>query len=347
MKVLFTHELFPPDIRGGGEVTAGGTAFALRDLGVDVRVLSGGDPKIKECRGIPTHRLWLHRYAMNFAVAAIQEAARNVDLIQTFNYNTCLPALIAGRRAGIPVFFYALGLFGETWREMKPFPFGRFWEWLEAYQIRQRWDELFFPSDFALKEGVRLGADPEHSHVAPPGLEQHLLHSAVEKEDVVLFTGKFDTRKGVYQVIEVARALPHVRFRLYGFGPDAAKIRDGVPPNVEVESYVTSERLPDELGRARICIFPSKAETFGMALAQAMACGCAIVSSIPLPFEGYHIDALDTAGMVDAVSRLWSDRELCARMGAANVPIARRYTWDSTARVMLGVYERVLAGRPV
>ncbi len=44
MKVLLTHERFAPDFAGGGEYVVLETARHLRQRGVDVQILTMGDP---------------------------------------------------------------------------------------------------------------------------------------------------------------------------------------------------------------------------------------------------------------------------------------------------------------
>ena len=57
MKVLITHELFLPDFHGGGEEVVYRMAKSLQEEGVEVKVLTVGDPKIKVYDGKPTIRL--------------------------------------------------------------------------------------------------------------------------------------------------------------------------------------------------------------------------------------------------------------------------------------------------
>jgi len=344
MRALFVHEVFPPDYRGGGESVAGRSALALRDLGVEVKVVTAGNPAVGEWQGLPTQRLPISRYQFNLAAPTILAAAKNVDLIHTYNYNACLPALVAGKKLGIPVILHMIGLFGSVWREMRPFPLGHAWEWIEAFQLRRGWDRIICLSDYARNHALDIGANPKRCVVINPGIEERFVPGAV-KQDLVLFTGKFEPRKGVFEVIEVARALPDIPFKLYGWGDLEAELRRIAPPNVEIETYETSERLPAELARARICILPSKAETFGLALIQAMASGCAVVSSIPLPFEGVRVKPTDISGMIEAVRGLWEDPLGAEEMGRHNIDLAKSYTWQVAGRKMLELYQEVLAER--
>jgi glycosyltransferase involved in cell wall biosynthesis len=354
VKVLFTHDLFPPDVRGGGEMLVFQAAQAVMAKGIELSVLTTGDPRITEHAGIRTERLPFSRYRMNLAAAQIARAAADVDIIQTFNYHACLPSLWAGRRLNKPVFCIVLGLFDDLWREMKPFPLGFAWQAFERFQVRAGFDCLVFISEYSRQQARRLLSDTQRTLALHPGIEAGRFKPAAAKQDMVLFNGKFDLRKGVYEVLEVARALPQVPFCMYGFGSEEAYLRSAAPANVEVRSYSAADRrldstdssgLPDLLSRARICLLPSKAETFGFALIQAMAAGCAIVSSIPLEFAGQRVNAEDTAGMIQAVRELWEDRGRSGLAALRNVELSKQYTWERFATGLVGEWEQVLRER--
>lgn len=345
-----THELFPPDMRGGGEMLAYEAARALIAQGVELRVMTTGNRELRQHDGIQTERLPIGRYAMNLAAGPIRRAAAGVDVIQTFNYHACLASLAAGRRLGKPVICIVLGFFGDAWLAMKgPVP-GRAWRAFERWQLEAQFDATVFISDYSLEQARRLGIRPPNPIVLYPGIEEGKFApgTAPEKRTGgVLYTGKFERRKGVFEVLEVARALPEVPFRLYGWGPEENALRGAAPPNVTIETYVNnrSTELATLLGRAHICLLPSKAETFGFALVQAMASGCAIVSSIPLEFAGHRVAADDVPAMIAAVRDLRLRKEAASDMGRQNVALSRQYTWDRFARGLIAAYEGALRVR--
>ena len=77
LRVLVTHERFPPDYGGGGEYVALRTAQGLIAAGVDVQVLTAGDPAITMHEGVPTTRLPTSRYGFNLRMPwGPQPAAR-------------------------------------------------------------------------------------------------------------------------------------------------------------------------------------------------------------------------------------------------------------------------------
>ena len=344
MKVLLTHHYFPPDFAGGGEYVVLETARGLMRRGVEVQVLTTGDPSIREYEGVPTRRLPIHRYAFNFAFRQILEMARGVDLIQTFNYHACLPSLAAGKRLNKPVVCFILGLCQDAWNHLRTPVFGPLWSAWERHIITRDFTRVVFASEHSRKIGVTMGVREGRALVNCPGIALDNYAPAPEKEDAVFFSGRLDGRRGLDNVLETARALPQVRFRVMGWGPLEKKLGGIAPSNVEVVPFERGEPLQRAFARARIFFLPSRAETFGIALVEAMASGCAVVSSAPVPFEGIRISPNDRDGMVEAVRTLWDDRETSARMGRNNRVLAQQYNWDRYTATTLDTYSRVLNG---
>jgi glycosyltransferase involved in cell wall biosynthesis len=343
MKVLLTHERFMPDFGGGGEYIVEQTALHLAARGVELRVLTTGDPSLDNYRGIPVTRMPIPRYRMNLMVRKIAAMAADADLIHTFNYQACLPSLIAGAWIGKPVVCTCLGLFGDAWLAMRGRLAGGAIRAWERFLLTRSYQRMLFLSDYSKKDGAAIGVGPERAVVACPGFESAAF-SSDERDPVVLFASKFEPRKGIFDVLDVARALPQVTFRMIGWGPDKEKLQRLAPPNVQVGDKKTGHEYYSELARARIFFLPSKAETFGIALVEAMASGCAIVSSIPLEFEGARVKGGDVAGMISAIDRLWSSPGDCKRAGQRNIEIAAEYNWNRYTDTVLRTYGDVLAG---
>lgn len=344
LKVLLTHHYFPPDFAGGGERVALKTARGLIQRGVDVRVLTTGDPKITQYEGIPTERIPVHRYRFNFESDRIAEMAQDADLIQTFNYHACRPSLKAAKRLGKPVVCGILGLFQGDWDLMRWPLIAPLFSWMERRMVLSDYARVQFFSEHSRKLGLSLGVPAERTVVTNPGIDLSAYAPAHPKDNIVFFSGELDQRKGIDSLLDVARRLPHVRFRVMGWGRRQESIRRSAPSNVE---FVPFERagLCRAFAAARIYLFPSRAETFGIALLEAMASGCAIVSSVPLEFAGLRVDAGDNAAMADAVDRLWADPDATACMGRRNVELAQQYNWDRYTNILMETYASVLAGR--
>jgi len=341
MKILFTHERFAPDFAGGGEYVVLEMARHLMSRGHSVHVLTVGDPSITSYEGIPTTRLKMHRYRFNFAYRAIEEHARDVDIIQTFNYNACYASLVAGRRLKKPVICSFLGLFGNAWREMKGPIVGRAFQWWEQRLVRLPFDRMLFISDFSRELGLRLGASPERSVVNEVGIDLDRYAPHVPKDDVVLFVGKIDVRKGIDTILDVASRIPNLSFRIFGWG-NRSHYRDRAPANVQFIEFERGAKLREEFARAKFFLFPSKAETFGIALVEAMASGCVVISTIPLDFEGVHVPDGHPELIAAEIRRLLENEGELVRIGQTNIDRSKKYNWDRHIQKLEILYQELL-----
>jgi glycosyltransferase involved in cell wall biosynthesis len=129
---------------------------------------------------------------------------------------------------------------------------------------------------------------------------------------------------------------------MVGWGPEEASLRAQAPANLEIVGFLRGAPLREALGRARIFLLPTRAETLGLAVVEAMASGCAVISTAPVEFEGVRITPGDREGVIGAVKRLWEDREATRTMGATNVTIAPRYSWDRYFERLVEAYRQVL-----
>lgn len=344
LRVLLAHALYPPDYAGGGEYVAHEVAKGLMARGAAVRVITTGDPAQNLIDGVPVRRLPISRYRFNFAVRAIAREAKNADLIQTFNYHACAPAWLAGKITGKPVICTILGLFGPQWREMRGPIVGAVFEQWERALLRIPYDSTVFLSEFSKQSAANVHMPEDRTLICNPGISLEHYYSA-DKDDHVLFVGKLDVRKGINSILAAARALPHVPFRIIGWGDEKDTYRRNAPENAQFLEFQRGKPTYDAFARARIFLFPSHAETFGLAAIEAMASGCALVSSLPLPFEGERVTAGDTNGIIAAVERLWNDRTSTAEMGRTNMRLAQEYSWSRHIDILWRRYEEVLERR--
>ncbi|MDQ2806585.1 MAG: glycosyltransferase [Chloroflexota bacterium] len=94
-------------------------------------------------------------------------------------------------------------------------------------------------------------------------------------------------QKGLRTFVEAARYAPETHFVLVGRSPDGsiAQLRALAPPNVEfVERFVSAEELRDLYQRANCYVQASVHEGFGIAVAEAMACG-----TVPLVTQRFSL----------------------------------------------------------
>ncbi len=347
MKVLLTHERFAPDMGGGGEYVVLRAAQHLMRQGIGVDVLTTGPADLTVYEGVSTTRLPVHRYRFNLAVRKIIAMARDKDLIQTFNYQAILPSWLAGKVLGKPVVCMNLGVYGRAWKEMRGPVVGRAIMMYEKFLVTRGFARSVFLSEYSLDRAVELGALAGRCRVIKVGIDLEKYVPADPKEHVILYAGKFDKRKGIYDVLTAARSLPRARFRVMGWGPGEREVRKAAPGNVEFVAFESGAPLRDAFSRASVFVLPSKAEGFPIALLEAMASGCAVVSTLPLEYAGEQVPQGDLHKLTDAIARLWDDPARVSAQGRRNRELAESYTWEQFSATLQCIYTEVLneAGR--
>jgi glycosyltransferase involved in cell wall biosynthesis len=126
--------------------------------------------------------------------------------------------------------------------------------------------------------------------------------------------------------------------------------RLGFGDRVVFTGFVDDADLPVLYNLATLFAFPSWYEGFGLPVLEAMACGTPVISannsSLPevVGEAGLLVDAADADGLVGALARTLTDPELRARLVAAGLAQAKRFSWGASARQLLELYRATMAG---
>lgn len=110
---------------------------------------------------------------------------------------------------------------------------------------------------------------------------------------------------------------------------------------IQLIGRVTDGELRALYANARLFLFPSLTEGFGLPAAEAMACGCPVIASsggaIPEVCEDAAAlcDPLDEASWRRTIEQFQGDAERRAAMTRAGRAQAARFTWDAAARRVL------------
>jgi len=121
------------------------------------------------------------------------------------------------------------------------------------------------------------------------------------------------------------------------------------PSTVHTPGFVEFEDMPAVYSMARALIFPSRYESFGIPLVEAMACGCPVVtattSACPEIAGGAAllVDPDDVAGLATAMQRISFDDGLAEELRQRGFRRAASFSWGQSAHTLLEELRRAAA----
>lgn len=168
---------------------------------------------------------------------------------------------------------------------------------------------------------------------------------------LLLYVGRLSAEKEVDRIKPVLEAIPNARLALVGDGPYRQEL-EHLYANTPTHfvGYLTGENLASAFASADAFIFPSRTETLGLVLLEAMAAGCPVVAArsggIPDIVEdgvnGYLFDPKDEDGAIAATQKLFSkesERVLLRRNARIE---AEKWGWAAATQQLQTFYQAVL-----
>jgi glycosyltransferase involved in cell wall biosynthesis len=185
-------------------------------------------------------------------------------------------------------------------------------------------------SEFTKRELLDLlPVDPEKIRVVPVGIEDVFTAEGERAEgDYALAVGTLEPRKNLPRIAAAVDG----ELRVVG-----AKGWGGVelPPNVVLLGEVEDDELARQYRGASCLVYASLYEGFGLPVAEALACGCPIVTSKGSSMEeiagpdATYVDPLDVASIRSGIEQAFR-------------PAPRRFAlWSDVAAATRAIYEDV------
>ena len=110
-------------------------------------------------------------------------------------------------------------------------------------------------------------------------------------------------------------------------------------------NYVPFDDINPLINGARVFVFPSLYEGFGLPVLEAMKCRVPVVCSNTTSLGELFNDAALTVNLLNveeianAIYRLWTDDELREKYIELGVKKSKEFTWEKTAEGTARVYE--------
>lgn len=175
----------------------------------------------------------------------------------------------------------------------------------------------------------------------------------IHDDDIVIISvGWLFERKGFDTFIEVATKLPNYKFMWFGdvkLSHPTKKIKDlldKLPDNVILPGYVSGDVIKGAYGRSNIFFFPSREETEGIVVLEALACKCNILlRDIPV-FSDWLENGINcykgnnTDDFVDIIDKMINGEY--PSLVDQGFEVAKQRELSRIGKELLKVYEEVL-----
>src|SRR5262249_47321542 len=108
-----------------------------------------------------------------------------------------------------------------------------------------------------------------------------LFPRVASRDPVLLFAGRLSEEKGIFELPELYRALRHrvpaLRLVVPGEGPAEERLRSELPEAVYL-GWVGPRCMPNVFSSADLLVLPSRFDTFGCVVLEAMSCGLPVAA---------------------------------------------------------------------
>ena len=171
-------------------------------------------------------------------------------------------------------------------------------------------------------------------------------------ETVLIYVGRLSDEKQIDHIRPALERLPNMRLVLVGDGParpDLERHFAGLP--VTFMGYLRGERLSQAYASADVFVFPSRLETFGLVVIEAMAAGLPVVASrvggvsdiVSEGVTGYTFESGDSAALLEGIRKTSASRDKMRRMGKAARAYAETQSWDAIMDEVIAIYASLIA----
>jgi len=220
------------------------------------------------------------------------------------------------------------------------------WNDYTGYPNRYRRRLIHVPHGFAPRQTALSKQDARRAFGIPPtGL-------------VMGTVARLHPLKQIDLAIRTLPLLPHVTLAVAGQGPDAERLSHvaaelGVRDRVQFTGEMAPGKIGAFLAGLDLFVFPSAAETFGLAAVEAAQAGIPVVANdlavlrevleIDEASCAVFVDVADTAAFAQAIDQLLSDQSLRDELSNRGRRLSEHYSVDAMVKGYLSLIPQALS----
>ena len=196
------------------------------------------------------------------------------------------------------------------------------------------------------------GVDTEmfQPHLASLQMRSRLSQGHPE-DPLLLYVGRVSAEKQIDEIKPVLEAIPNARLAIVGDGPNREALEDHFAgTNTNFVGYLEGLELASAFASADAFVFPSRTETLGLVLLEAMAAGCPVVAArsggipdiVTDGVNGYLFEPEDPDGAITATKSLLEAKEIREELRSHARNEAEQWGWAAATRQLQSYYRGVL-----
>ena len=212
----------------------------------------------------------------------------------------------------------------------------------------KKFPKVICVSEFVKKDLDQTRVRPSQDGRHPQWYRDALYSPATKEEDFILFMGRLVNTKGLEYLVKAMRSVDS-KLIICGGGPLQDKLqrqieKNGLQGKVEMTGRVCEEKKCELLSSCKLFVMPSIFESYGIAVAEAMSYGKAIVATnvggLPevVGDGGLLCRPKDDIDIAKKIMELLRDDELREQKSSKARTLALSYTWDAVTPKMENSY---------
>jgi glycosyltransferase involved in cell wall biosynthesis len=168
---------------------------------------------------------------------------------------------------------------------------------------------------------------------------------------LLLYVGRLSAEKEIDRIKPVLEAIPNARLALIGNGPHKEALEAHFAgTNTHFVGYLQGLELASAYASADAFVFPSRTETLGLVLLEAMAAGCPVVAAnsggipdiVSDGVNGYLFDPEDSDSAIVATQKLLANGIKRQKMRENARQEAEKWSWSAATAQLQDYYRTVL-----
>jgi glycosyltransferase involved in cell wall biosynthesis len=263
-----------------------------------------------------------------------------------------------------PVLALCHHLFGEVAFQQVPWPIAAgVWSLERGIPTVYRRCPFIAISESSRDDLVRRGIPAARVSVSHPGIHRpsFAVDTRAPRAGKVIFVGRLEAYKKVDVMLramhQLAPRFPDTEIVVIGRGPEADPLKElarslGLGERTRFTGFISDLERDRLLSEARVCVFPSEKEGWGLTVIEANATGTPVVAtdadglrdSVRDGETGFLVGDEDVAGFARRIAELLEDDALAVRMSAAALEWSKRFDWEAATDDMLAGLECARAG---